>query len=334
MKKIIIIIIMTLSVGLFGQSKTGSTAAPFLNIGIGPRSIAMGGAFVATANDVSSLYWNPAGAARMNKSGALFAHSKWFADINYNWAGAVINLDDAGVFGISVTNLDYGDMELTTLSEPGGTGGTFSANDMAIAITYAKNLTDRFSIGGSVKYISQNIWNSSASTIAVDLGVLFHSDVYGLRIGAAITNLGGDMQISGSDLNVQHDIDQTIYGNNDQILATLNTDKWPLPLTFKIGVAMDVLNMTDHRITVGIDALHPSDNKESLNIGMEYEIFNMVALRTGYKSMFLENSEEGLTFGFGLRYDFTPSLALSIDYAYQQFGILKDTQHFSVGVNF
>ncbi len=330
----LIIIMMTFSVSLFGQSKTGSTAAPFLNIGIGPRSIAMGGAFVATANDVSSIYWNPAGAARMNKSGALFAHSKWFADIDYNWAGAVINLDDAGIFGISVVNLDYGDMELTTLSEPEGTGGTFTANDMSIAITYAKNLTDRFSIGGSIKYISQNIWNSTASTIAVDLGVLFHSDIYGLRIGAAITNLGGDMRISGSDLNIQHDIDRTIYGNNDQILATLNTDAWPIPLTFKIGLAMDILEIADHRITIAVDAIQPSDNKEALNAGMEYEVFNMIALRAGYKSLFLENSEEGLTFGFGLKYDFSPTLGLSIDYAYQQFGILKDTQHFSVGVYF
>ena len=168
MKIKLLIIIMALSVSLFGQAKTGSTAAPFLNIGIGPRAIAMGGAFIATADDVSSLYWNPAGAARMNKSGALFSHSKWFADINYNWAGSVINLGDAGVFGVSVTNLDYGDMELTTLSEYEGTGGTFTANDMAIAITYAKNLTDRFSIGGNVKYISQNIWNSAASALAVD----------------------------------------------------------------------------------------------------------------------------------------------------------------------
>jgi len=330
----LLIVIMTLSVSLFGQSKTGSTAAPFLNIGIGPRSIAMGGAFIATANDVSALYWNPAGVARMNKNGALFSHSKWFADIDYNWAGAVINMGDAGVFGISVTNLDYGDMEITTLKEYEGTGGTFTANDMSIALTYAKNLTDRFSIGGSVKYISQNIWNSSASALAVDLGVLFHSDIYGLRIGASITNLGSDMQLSGSDFNVQHDIDGTIYGNNDQILASLNTDKFPLPLTFKIGVAMDVLNIQNNKLTVALDALHPSDNKESINVGMEYLLFNMVALRGGYKSLFLDNTEEGLTLGFGLKYDFSPSLAISIDYAYQQFGILKDAQHFSVGVNF
>lgn len=334
MKKIILIILMTLSVSLFGQSKTGSTAAPFLNIGIGPRAIAMGGAFVASANDVSALYWNPAGAAKMNQSGALFAHSKWFADINYNWAGAVINMGDAGVVGVSVTNLDYGDMEITTLAESEGTGGTFTANDLSIALTYSKNLTDRFSIGGSVKYISQSIWNSSASTYAVDLGVLFHSDVYGLRIGAAITNLGGDMQITGSDLKIQHDIDPSQYGNNDQILATLDTDKFPIPLTFKIGVGMDVIDMENHRFTLALDALHPNDNKESINVGAEYLIFDMIALRGGYKSLLLDNAEEGLTLGFGLKYVFAPQMIIFMDYAYQEFGQLKNTQHFSVGVNF
>ena len=142
------------------------------------------------------------------------------------------------------------------------------------------------------------------------------------------------MQISGSDLNVQHDVNQTIYGNNDQILATLNTDKWPLPLTFKIGAAMDVLDIENHKITVAADALHPSDNKESVNVGLEYLVLDMIALRAGYKSLFLDNTEEGLTLGFGLKYDFSPSLALFIDYAYQEFGILKDTQHFAIGVNF
>ncbi len=334
MKKFIILYFVIFSATLFGQSKVGSTAAPFLNIGIGPRAIAMGGAYIATANDVSSLYWNPAGVAKMNRSGALFSHSKWFADINYNWAGAVINLGEAGVFGASITSLNYGDMELTTLGEPDGTGGTFSAADMAIAITYAKALTDRFSIGGSVKYITQTIWNSSASTVAIDVGVLFHSDIAGIRIGANISNLGGDMRITGKDLNVQHDIDPNIYGNNDQILASLDTDSWPIPLTFKIGLAMDVLDIENHRITLGVDALHPNDNDESINVGMEYHLLNLISLRGGYKSLLLDNSEEGLTFGFGLNYDFSPSFGLSIDYAYQTFGILNNTQHFSVGVIF
>ena len=333
MKKFLLIFIISVSC-LMGQSKIGSSAAPFLNIAIGPRAVSMGGAFIATASDVTSLYWNPAGASRSETNEALFSYSSWFADINYNWAGAMLNLGGAGTVGLSVTYLDYGDMEVTTLSEQDGTGQFFTANDMSLALTYAYNLTDRFSIGGNVKYIQQKIWNSSATAFALDLGVLFLSDIYGLRIGATITNFGSAMQMEGKDLLVQHDINPNISGNNDQILANLQTDDFPLPLTFKIGLAMDLVDAENHRLTLATDAIHPNDNSESLNVGAEYIFYNTVAFRIGFKSLFLDNSEEGFTAGVGLNYDFNPELGIRFDYAYQNFGILDNTQHFSMGIKF
>lgn len=334
MKKFIILIVIFSAISLFGQTKVGSTAAPFLNIGVGPRASAMGGAFVATANDVSSLYWNPAGASRVGTSEAMFTHLSWFADINYNWAGSMLSLEDMGMVGLSVGYLDYGDLEVTTLREPDGTGEFFTPHDMYIALTYAYNLTDRFSVGANLKYINQKIWNTSANGLAVDLGVLFLSDIYGLRIGAAITNFGTDMQLDGKDLYVQHDINGQIYGNNDQILAKLVTDSYPLPLTFKVGLAMDVIDIPDHKLTFAVDAYHPNDNAESLNLGMEYTIFDILSLRGGYKSLYLDNSEEGLTLGIGLRYDITPTFGLVFDYAYQDFGLLDYTQQFAFGIRF
>ncbi|MCF8266902.1 MAG: PorV/PorQ family protein [Ignavibacteriales bacterium] len=334
MKKKIILLMIIFSAAVFGQSKVGSTAAPFLNIGIGPRAVSMGGAFVATANDATSLYWNPAGAARLNGNSVYFSHSQWFVDIAYNWAGLVFQLGDLGTMGLSLTYLDYGDIEVTTLAAQDGTGEFYNPSDLSLAFTYAYNLTDRFAIGGNVKYIRQTIWNSSASSVALDIGVLFQSDIYGLRIGSSITNFGSDMQIDGKDLYVQHDIDPQQSGNNDEILAKLNTDKYPIPLTFRVGIAMDLLNYEDHLFTIGVDALHPNDNDESLNIGAEYNIFRTVSLRAGYKSLFLDNSEEGLTLGFGISYDLMPGFGLQVDYAYQDFGILDNTQHFSLGVKF
>jgi opacity protein-like surface antigen len=333
MKKFLLIFIISVSC-LMGQSKIGSSAAPFLNIAIGPRAVSMGGAFIATASDVTSLYWNPAGASRSETNEALFSYSNWFADINYNWAGAMLNLGGAGTVGLSVTYLDYGDMEVTTLSEQDGTGQFFNASDMSLALTYAYNLTDRFSIGGNVKYIQQKIWNSSATAIALDLGVLFLSDIYGLRIGATITNFGSAMKMDGKDLLVQHDINPNISGNNDQILAILQTDDFPLPLTFKIGLAMDLVDTENHRFTLATDAIHPNDNSESLNVGAEYIFYNTIAFRIGYKSLFLDNTEEGFTAGVGLNYDFNPALGIRFDYAYQNFGILDNTQHFSLGIKF
>jgi Uncharacterised protein family (UPF0164). len=318
----------------FGQTKVGSTAAPFLSIGIGPRAVGMGGAFTATANDITSLYWNPAGAARVGGSAATFSHTKWFADINFNYAAAMLSLGDWGTIGGSVTYLDYGETEITTIREPEGTGATYGAKDMAMGLSYSMNLTDRFSIGGTVKYVQQKIWNTSASTVAFDVGVLFLSEIYGLRIGATISNFGGDMTMDGKDLLVLYDIDPGSFGNNDQILAKLKTDPFPLPLTFRVGVAMDVVNTSDFRFTAGLDALHPSDNSESINVGGELVYKNMISVRGGYKSLFLNNTEEGLTLGVGLNYDFAPGLGLSFDYAYQDFGILQNTQYFSIGIKF
>ncbi|GIK61583.1 MAG: PorV/PorQ family protein [Ignavibacteriota bacterium] len=334
MKKFIIIFIFLTAASAFGQSKIGSTAAPFLNIGVGPRAISMGGAFTATANDISALYWNPAGASRSSTNEAIFAHSTWFADINYEWAAAMVKLGDAGTVGLNLTYLNYGEMEITTLAEQDGTGQMFSANDLSLGLTYAYNLTDRFSLGGTVKYVQQKIWNSSASAFAVDLGVLFLSDIYGLRIAATITNFGTGMRMDGQDLLVQHDIDPNNYGNNDQILASLRTDEFPLPLTFRIGLAMDVVNIEQHRLTLAVDALHPNDNDESINIGGEYMFNNLIAFRLGYKSLFLSNSEEGFTAGVGLNYDFASDFGVRVDYAYQDFGVLDYTQHFSLGVKF
>lgn len=334
MKKFIIIFIFLTAASAFGQSKIGSTAAPFLNIGVGPRAISMGGAFTATANDISALYWNPAGASRSSTNEAIFAHSTWFADINYEWAAAMVKLGDAGTVGLNLTYLNYGEMEITTLAEQDGTGQMFSANDLSLGLTYAYNLTDRFSLGGTVKYVQQKIWNSSASAFAVDLGVLFLSDIYGLRIAATITNFGTGMRMDGQDLLVQHDIDPNNYGNNDQILASLRTDEFPLPLTFRIGLAMDIVDIEQHRLTLAVDALHPNDNDESINIGGEYMFNNLIAFRLGYKSLFLSNSEEGFTAGVGLNYDFASDFGVRVDYAYQDFGVLDYTQHFSLGVKF
>jgi len=314
MKKFLLIFIISVSC-LMGQSKIGSSSAPFLNIAIGPRAVSMGGAFIATASDVTALYWNPAGASRSETNEAMFSYSKWFADINYNWGGAMLNLGGAGTIGLSVTYLDYGDIEVTTLAEQDGTGQFFSASDMSLALTYAYNLTDRFSIGGNVKYIQQK-------------------DINGLRIGATISNFGAGMSMDGKDLLVQHDIDPNSSGNNDQILAKLQTDEFPLPLTFKIGLAMDLINSEDHTFTLAADAIHPNDNSESLNVGAEYLFFNIIAFRVGYKSLFLDNTEEGFTAGVGLNYHFTTDLGIRFDYAYQNFGILDNTQHFSLGIKF
>ena len=330
----IIIITLIFAASIFGQSKVGSTALPSLTIGIGPKAIGMGGAFVATANDVTGIFWNPAGVSRMGFSQALFTHSKWFADINFNWAGAAINLGNMGTVGASFMYLDYGKMEVTNMREQEGTGEYFEAKDMVMALHYSYNLTDRFSIGGNFKYVYEGIWNSSASGVAFDLGILFISEINGLRIGAVISNFGPDLQMDGKDLLFQHDVDNQSYGNNDQILGYWKTEKYPLPFTFKVGLAMDVIEQEDHKLTLGTDINYPNDNSPSMNVGMQYTFMNMLSLRAGYKSLFLDNADESFTYGIGLAQEVGRDLELTFDYSFTKMDKLDNTHQFSVGIRF
>ncbi len=314
-------------------TKVGTTAAPFLTISAGARAMAMGGSFVAIANDASAMFWNVSGIAQLERSEIIFNHSEWLADINYEYAGIVAPLSEFGTIGVSFTNLNMGDFEQTTEENPNGTGVTFSAGSFAIGLSYAKRLTDRFMIGFTGKYIQEHIWNSTATGMALDVGALFTTPFNGLRLGFSISNFGTKMQMTGDDLAVQVDIDPTISGNNPTVNAMLQTDKYDLPLLFRFGLSMEVVSTETHKVTLATDALHPNDNAESLNLGGEYQYQDLISLRAGYSSLFLPNSEEGLTMGGGLKYNF-PGIGIRIDYAYQDFNLLHEVQKFTIHLYF
>ena len=318
----------------FSQSKVGTTAAPFLGISIGPKAIGMGSAFVAVANDASALYWNPSGISRVMKTQFLASHTSWLVGSNINWVGVSMNFDNVNSIGISFTQLDYGEDNVTTVLSPEGTGERWTAMDMSIGLSYARNLTDRFSIGGTVKYINQQIYNESASAFAVDVGLLYITEFNDLKIGMSISNFGSDMKMDGKDLIRRIDLDPSSTGINKTIPSELKTDSWTLPLLFRVGIAMDVLKYEDIVVTTAIDAFRPSDNNSSVNIGMEFAWNNIFFARAGYKNLFLDNSEEGLNFGGGLKYNFMETSFVHVDYAYTAFGKFNNLHTFSLGVIF
>jgi hypothetical protein len=226
------------------------------------------------------------------------------------------------------------DMMVRTVDRPEGTGEYFQAGDIAIALSYAINLTDRFSIGLTGKFIQQRIWKESAYGMAIDLGTLFTTGFHGLRIGASLSNFGTDMKMSGKDLLVYHDIAPNQMGNNDKIFAELQTEKWPLPLQFQAGIAIEIIQNDNFRWTASVDAVHPSDNTESIHTGMEYAFREYLFLRAGYKNLFLRDSEEGITFGVGIWLKFLGNRQFRVDYAYADFGRLTYVQRFSLGFLF
>jgi len=337
MKKITILVFMILVIALQAGAvtKVGTTAAGFLNIDVGSRALGMGGAYVAVADEITAMYWNPAGVARLNTAQTAFTHTKWLADVNFNYAAVVVPLGNLGNVGANATFLTMDEMERTTIAEPEGTGEMFDAGSYAFGLSYARDLTDRFSIGFNFKYVNEKIYHSTASGAAFDIGTLFDTQYYGLKIGMSITNYGTKMRMGGRDMLIQADIDPQINGNNENINANLNTDSYDLPLMFRVGVSMDLLKgKGNSNLIVAVDALHPNDDVESLNVGAEYGFNKMFFIRGGYKSLFASDSEEGLCLGAGFSYSIPGAGTLMLDYAYEDFGVLKDVQLFTIGLGF
>ncbi|MBN2572783.1 MAG: PorV/PorQ family protein [Ignavibacteriales bacterium] len=318
-------------------SKTGTTAAQFLKIPIGPRAIGMGGAFTATANDISAIYWNPAGLASGNTGEAGFNHINWFADIDYDFAGVATYIDGIGTIGAFVSVLSTEDMIVRTLENPEGTGEYFSFGDLAIGISYARNLTDNFSIGFNAKYIREHIWHMSAVGFAIDIGVLYKIPILNeFRLAACVSNFGTKMQLDGRDILL---IYQSGAGDGNLINTKVELDSWDLPLLFRVGIAADIVKDNTHRLTTAIDAVHPNDNTESLNFGLEYAWNDIFFVRGGYNAAFERDTEKGFTVGAGLKYRIISSIYAKVDYAYQDHGRLtagdfNDVHYFSLGIQF
>jgi hypothetical protein len=321
---------LLMSSSLFAtQSKVATTAAQFLGIGQGARALSTGGAFSAVADDPSALYWNVAGAANLEKNSLLFSHTKWFADISYQYFAFTYKLGFAGTFGLSSTYLNYGSMERTTIEQQEGDGTHFESYDFVINLHYAMQMSDKFSIGGTVKYITQKIDIQQASGVAFDLGTLYKLDFRETQIGMSISNFGTKMQMDGKGLYVNHDIDET-YDSNPEVNAVLLTDKFNLPVLFRAGISMTAFDQDPFKVRLAADALYPNDNTPSLNLGAEMSFIERFYLRAGYKDLGLQDNESGFTFGGGIRLFYATRGEILIDYAYQSMKYLSPPQYFSI----
>ena len=317
-------------------SKVGTTAATFLEIGVGGTANALGGAYVSLANDATALYWNPAGIAGFEQNQLSIVHMNWIAETKLDYAALVLPLGELGTIGFSFTDLTMPDMMVRTVEMPEGTGEYFSAGDIAIGVSYSRKLTDRFSIGFSGKYIQESIWHMSASAFAIDAGTLFRTDLFGgMVIGASISNFGSQMKLDGRDTRTYERVDPTKLGSTDQVPYIIDLDSWDLPLLFRIGVSTCPIHTDNYKWTVAVDALHPSDNYESMNVGTEFAYKDFVYIRGGYQSLFLPDHQGGLSLGVGVNSKmlFTNNI-VSFDYAYRDFGKLESTHTFSVGITF
>lgn len=330
MKKIIALFIIVLYSQAYSQNANlGSSGAQFLQIPVGARATALGGAYAGLADDASSVFWNPAGLTSINSNAAHFSYMRYFEMFDFNAFSIATYFEGVGSFAASLTIFSMDEMEITTERDPDGTGQFFDAQDMALGLSYARNLTDQFAVGATIKYVYQQIWNESADGIAFDIGTQYKLDFNNFTIAMSMTNFGSDLQYDGPDLNVTHDIDDQLPLNR-LTPAKLATDPYPLPLNFQVGIAADIFTADFVKMRAGLDAVHPNDNSERINFGTELAFFDRLFLRGGYRYNY---DDEDFTFGAGANIPLSNTF-ITFDYAYSLYDILPSIHRVSVGINF
>ena len=331
-------------------TNVGTSGAQFLKIGPGARVDSLGGAFGAIADDVTAIYWNPAGLSQLTATSVSGTHTVWLADTRYNFLAVATPIEKVGTLGASVTFLSVPDMEITTLAKPDGTGLWFSAWDAAVSLAYSRQLYEKgsgvkLSLGLNAKYIHQQIHRENARGMAVDVGTLYHTGWRSLRIGMCFSNFGSEMRFGGPDLQAGAEeagdprtADYLPFPDttNPARKAELETVEFPLPSNFRLGIAYDLIDDANNLLTVAIDGNHPTDNNERLHFGLEYWYKKIASVRGGYKFRLGPESakdEEGITLGFGINTNLSTT-ALSLDYAFADFGHLQQAHRVSLGLRF
>ena len=315
------------------RQKLAQTGMKFLSVVTDARVGALGNAVTALDNNSAAMFFNPAGMARLNSLASVsLGTMNWIADIKYVYASAAFSPNDGawGVFGVSVRSVDYGEFRSTIRDNNASNelgyleNGTFSPTAMAIGLGYGKSLSDKFSIGGQVKYVTQDLGSAvvgydesnnfvtrgyDANVLAFDFGILYRTGFKSLNFGMYVENFSKEV--------------------------TFEEEGLQLPLQFKIGVAMNLadilpMNRDTHAFLLAVDAAHPRDYAEQLNIGGEYVLVNTFSLRGGYS---FPNDEHGVSFGAGLKKSLK-DYGLALDYAYTPFGLFDNVQRFSLHFSF
>lgn len=331
-KYLFLILVFTTGFG-FAQSNTGTTIGQFLLIEPSSRYAAMGNTGVASADEISSAYFNPGAIGKLNGYGLQFTHSLWLADITYNYAIALVSLGSTGNLFFNVTALNSGEIDVRTVEQPLGTGERYTVSNIALGVGYGRRLTNRFSVGLQVNYIQERIYHSSLSTVSLSVGTMFELIQEGLVLGASISNYGLPASYSGRDLRIQYDLDKDKYGDNSALPGNAVTGEYPLPVLFRVGLSYNFKLSENQNIKMAMDAYHPNDNTESISFGGEWLIMQSLALRAGYQNLFLKDSEVGLTLGTGLNLKLA-GYQFSFDYAWADHGRLQNSQRFTAGIIF
>jgi hypothetical protein len=317
------------------SQKVASTSMQFLKVLPSARATALGDAYSAWASGAEAVFWNPSGAALTEKYDISATFINWIFDARQGALSYTLSLGSIGALGAQIMYVDYGTFEETVLyrpdikelPDPGFTGMTFKPFSYVTGITYAKSLTDKFSMGVTFKYAYESLYNGSdiaytdnggtttsyktyTSAYLFDFGIRYNTGFKTIQVGAAIQNFGPDF----------------VYA----------VEKQHAPMSFRVGVAADLIGpnslffeSSGQRFGIAFDLFQPNDYEQQEHIGVEYEFANFLALRAGYKYNY---DTEGLTLGGGI-HTVINGMNIRLDYSYGSMGVyLGNTNRISLGV--
>lgn len=269
----------------FDFSKSGTAGLQFLKIGVGAKETAMGEAVTSLVNDANSVFWNPSGIAYVENYEVVFSHNSWLASSKHNSAVFAFPLASF-VFAVSAASLQINEFEETTALMPDGTGRMVSAGDYVFGLAAARRFTDRLSIGLQIKYVQEKLDDYSINNILFDVGAIYSTGFRDLTLGFSLQHFGPDMRLLNQDFRT--------------------------PLLFRLSASDKQVISDDFSITAAADLVHPTDNNEWVNIGVELQLLKYIALRGGSRI----NVDEGKwSFGVGLAPPVFESLSTRFDYA-------------------
>lgn len=315
------------------QTNTGTTIGSFTLVEPSARIAAMGNAGVSMIEGLGSAYYNPASIGAVKSAQVVFSHNAWIADIRHDYVATAIPMGGWGTALVSATSLNSGDLEVRTVEQPLGTGELFQVSDVAIAVGYGRQISQRFSAGIQVNYVQETIWHTSASAVTMSIGTLYRVSENGLRIGSSLSNFGTRAAFDGRDLRFTYDNDPNQNGDNSSLPGIRYTDAFSVPVLFRVGLGLPYQVGHDGRLLFVADAFHPNDNSESVNVGAEYAMREVVAVRAGYQGIFLQDSEVGLTLGAGVNGRFE-GYRYRCDYGWTDQGRLGSAHRLTVGIGF
>ncbi len=322
-----------------GQNRAGTAAAPELRIPVGGQYLALSGSAVAYATGLEAIYWNPAGVylGEGENAGALFSFRKYIADMDMSFAAVSGNFGDFGTLAFSFRSLNIGDINVTTMNQPDGTGEVLSPTYFVLGLTYSRLLSDQISIGANFNIINESWSNVSANGFCVDAGVQYR-DLFtpGLSMGIVVKNLGGAMKYEGAGLFIQA---ADPNSNRGTTFYQISAAAYELPSEFSIGFTYTKPLNEENSLSLSGAFVNNNFAYDDYKFGLEYSYRDLLFIRGGYlfspqSTDSTPNIFEDYSLGVGLNFQEFSNLDLEVDYAFVPVKYFDSNHTFSIRVNF